>query len=80
MAVRNEMAAQAEAIAFLAGAEAHGGIAPEHVETHLSHLFLTDARLKLKKRRCRDRPTSGLVRIGFRMKNLSSRLHRSTRL
>lgn len=50
MAVRETDATQAEAISFLASAEAHDGDVPRHVETHLSHVFLTDARVfKLKK-------------------------------
>jgi len=41
---------QAAVIAFLAGPAAHGGHTPEHVETHLSHIFLgPEFALKLKK-------------------------------
>lgn len=50
MAIRNDNAAQAETVSFLASAGAHDGQVPDHVETHLSHVFLTDARVfKLKK-------------------------------
>jgi aminoglycoside phosphotransferase family enzyme len=50
---RDSSASQAEVIAFLASAEAHGGERPEHIETHLSHLFLTGARVfKLRKALC----------------------------
>lgn len=43
---------QAATVAFLASPEAHGGRTPEHVETHLSHVFLAGGRaLKLKKAR-----------------------------
>ena len=39
-------------IAFLASPAAHGGVTPEHIETHLSHIFLAGDRvLKLKKAR-----------------------------
>jgi len=42
--------AQREVIAFLGSPAAHGGTAPEHVETHLSHVFLAaDRVVKLKK-------------------------------
>lgn len=41
---------QGDVIAFLLDPATHGGIAPAHVETHLSHLFLTETRVyKLKK-------------------------------
>jgi uncharacterized protein len=42
---------QDELVAFLARPEAHGGLAPvEHVETHISHVFLAGERaLKLKR-------------------------------
>ncbi len=44
-------AGEDEIVAFLASPAAHAGEAPEHVETHLSHLFLSGERvLKLKKR------------------------------
>ncbi|GAB5377908.1 MAG: AAA family ATPase [Acuticoccus sp.] len=43
-------AAQEPVIGYLAGAACHDGTVPEHVETHLSHLFLAGDRvLKLKK-------------------------------
>ncbi|WP_075222237.1 AAA family ATPase [Acuticoccus yangtzensis] len=42
---------EAAIVAFLASPETHGGAAPDHIETHLSHLFLAaDRALKLKKR------------------------------
>ena len=42
---------EAEIVRFLASPAAHAGATPQHVETHLSHLFLAGARvLKLKKR------------------------------
>ncbi|MEA1941129.1 MAG: AAA family ATPase [Pseudomonadota bacterium] len=41
---------QAELVAFLASPEAHGGERPERIDTHLSHVFLTeDTVLKLKR-------------------------------
>ncbi|WMS42636.1 AAA family ATPase [Acuticoccus sp. MNP-M23] len=39
-------------VAFLASPAAHDGVMPEHIETHLSHIFLAGERvLKLKKAR-----------------------------
>ncbi|MEM8665220.1 MAG: hypothetical protein AAGF49_14005, partial [Pseudomonadota bacterium] len=41
---------QEEVVAFLVDPATHGGETPEHIETHLSHVFLAGGRaLKLKK-------------------------------
>ncbi|MEO1102224.1 MAG: AAA family ATPase [Pseudomonadota bacterium] len=46
------MKMQEAVVAFLSDPRTHGGVAPEHIETHLSHLFLAgDRAIKLKKAR-----------------------------
>ncbi|WP_118136280.1 AAA family ATPase [Oceanicella sp. SM1341] len=51
-----DRAAQDRVIAFLSSPDAHGGAQAEHIETHLSHIFLAgDSAWKMKK----------AVRVGF---------------